>query len=289
MRAVRLRSIQLNVADLARAERFYRAALGFEIWAANAGATFTSLAMRLGTDEIELMAYDTLGAPYPADSRCIDLWFQHFAIVVDDMDKACERLCEAEPIHAISRGGPQRLPPNAGSVTAFKFRDPDGHPLELLHFPTASAPPRWTRPREGAIFLGIDHSAITVADSAASIAFYSEHLGLTVTARSLNRGPEQDFLDDTPGAVVEVTALSPAESDSPHVELLRYREPPGGREMSGHDGPSDIAATQLVFEGQRPGGALRDPDGHRLALRPAGWLQVETASPSLVDAPPLRT
>jgi len=269
MRAVRLRSIQLNVADLARAERFYRAALGFETLATNAGATFTSLAMRLGTDEIELMAYDPPGAPYPADSRCIDLWFQHFAIVVADMDKAYERLSEDGPVIAITREGPQHLPSNTGSVTAFKFRDPDGHPLELLHFPTASAPPRWTRPREGAICLGIDHSAITVADSAASIAFYGDSLGLAVTARSLNRGPEQERLDDTPGALVEVTALSPADSGSPHVELLRYLEPPGGRAMAGHGKPSDIAATRLVFESHGPGD-LRDPDGHRLALRLAG-------------------
>ena len=270
MKAVRLLSIQLPVADLARAERFYRDVLGFEAVAMNVGAACTTLAMRLGAEEIELMAHDPAGSPYPADSRCIDLWFEHFAIVVADMDEAYGRLSGEGICETISRGGPQRLPPNAGSVTAFKFRDPDRHPLELLHFPPVSAPPRWRNPRPGAIFLGIDHSAITVADSAASIAFYGEHLGLTLTARSLNRGPEQDSLDDTPGAVVEVTALSPADPISPHVELLRYREPPGGRAMPGHGEPGDIAATRLVFEARGPDAGLRDPDGHRLALRPVG-------------------
>ena len=31
--------------------------------------------------------------------------------------------------------GPQLLPPSTGSVTAFKVRDPDGHPLELSYNP----------------------------------------------------------------------------------------------------------------------------------------------------------
>jgi len=270
MRAERLQSIQLNVADLARAERFYHEALGFRRLATTGTAASTTLAMGLGAETIELIAYRSPGAPYPADSRCIDLWFQHFAVAVADMDEAYGRLSGAGYFEAISRDGPQRLPPNAGSVAAFKFRDPDGHPLELLHFPPATAPPRWANRPRGPVFLGIDHSAITVADSAASIAFYGGQLGLTLTARSLNRGPEQDFLDDTQGAVVEVTALSPADPISPHVELLHYREPPGGRAMPGHGEPGDIAATRLVFEVRGSDAALRDPDGHRLALRPAG-------------------
>ena len=135
------------------------------------------------------------------------------------MDAAHAQLCAAGDFTAITREGPQRLPPNTGSVTAFKFRDPDDHPL--LYFPPAGAPPRWRNPATGLVFLGIDHSAITVADTASSLAFYQRRPGLTVTGRSLNRGIEQARLDNTPGAIVEVTALSPADADSPRVELLR--------------------------------------------------------------------
>lgn len=270
MRTTRLLKFQAPVAEIARAERFYRAALGFETVAMNTGPGFTSLTMRLGADDIDLVAYDLPGAPYPAGSRCIDLWFQHFAIVVADMGKAYQRLRAAGPLAAITRGGPRHLPPNTGSVTAFKFRDPDGHPLELLHFPAVSAPPRWRSQAGDGVLLGIDHSAVTVSDTAASVAFYGERIGLTVKSRSLNRGPEQDDLDDTPGAVVEVTALSPADPGSPHVELLCYRMPPGGQPMARDGGRSDIAATKLVFEGRAPSGVLRDPDGHRLAVRPGG-------------------
>jgi catechol 2,3-dioxygenase-like lactoylglutathione lyase family enzyme len=109
-----------------------------------------------------------------------------------------------------------------------------------------------------------------VADTAASVAFYEKRLGLTITARSLNRGIEQARLDDSPGAVVEVTALSPAENASPHLELLCYREPADGRPMAAHGDASDIAATCLFFQDDSGAGLLADPDGHRLRLTPAG-------------------
>ena len=35
----------------------------------------------------------------------------------------------------ISTDGPQLLPASSGGVTAYKFRDPEGHPLELIAFP----------------------------------------------------------------------------------------------------------------------------------------------------------
>ena len=74
------------------------------------------------------------GPPYPAGSRSPDLWFQHFAIVVSDMDAAYARL-RAAGVPPISFGGPETLPEQNGGVRAFKFREPDGHPLELLWFP----------------------------------------------------------------------------------------------------------------------------------------------------------
>ncbi len=73
----------------------------------------------------------------------------------------------------ITEGGPQRLPLAAGGVTAYKFRDPEGHPVELIHFPPGSGDPAWQRPMPGAVTLGYDHSAISVADADRSAAFYA--------------------------------------------------------------------------------------------------------------------
>ena len=69
----------------------------------------------------------------------------------------------------------------------------------------------------GRAFLGIDHSAISVADTSQSIDFY-QRLGLQRSGRSCNTGPAQDRLDGIEGAIVEVTDLAPVEVP-PHVEL----------------------------------------------------------------------
>ncbi len=67
--------------------------------------------------------------------------------------------------HASS--GPQRLPDwnkNAGGIRAFYFRDPDGHPLEILQFPADKGNPKW-HDANGRLFLGIDHTAIVISDT----------------------------------------------------------------------------------------------------------------------------
>ena len=84
----------------------------------------------------------------------------------------------------ISRGGPVTLPKSAGGVTAVKFRDPEGHPLEFLQFPPG-ANPDW----KGAGVMGIDHSAISVSDVAASRRFYARH-GLSEAERDAQSRPD---------------------------------------------------------------------------------------------------
>ena len=73
--------------------------------------------------------------------------FQRAAIVARDLDAAWRRLMAFQPV-SITIGGPQRLPERAGSVAAFKFRDPDGHSLELIAFPVGTGDPRLERPTD---------------------------------------------------------------------------------------------------------------------------------------------
>lgn len=296
--------ISLTTADPERLARFFERALGFaQIGIAERGGTnFAQLmglpgararadALRLGGQEMELLAFAERGASYPAESASNDRVFQHFAIVVSDMQRAYARLRESTGWRPITRGEPQLLPASSGGVTAFKFRDPEGHPLELLHFPRGHAPPPWQQEAATGPALGIDHSAIAVADTATSVAFYERLLGLSVAARSLNRGGEQERLDGLTGAVVDVTALADAAGSAPHLELLCYRAPPGGKDSALRS--NDIAATRLVVRLSdkqtlaqcitdaghsliSPGivetddgtsaALLRDPDGHFLLL-----------------------
>ncbi|HJU19538.1 MAG TPA: VOC family protein [Stellaceae bacterium] len=302
----RIARIGLTTADPEGLEAFYGAAFGFartglahyrgERFAQLVGfkgAEARGLRLGLGRQSVELLAFARPGRPYPPDVAGNDPRFQHFAIVVSDMREAYTRLSQCRGWTPITTPAPQRLPAGSGGVTAFKFRDPEGHPLELLAFPPGDAPTVWREPPEHGPCLGIDHSAITVADSARSLDFYRRFLGFSVTGGSLNRGQEQQQLDGVADPVVEVTALAPAAAQPPHLELLCYRSPAAHPSAPALPDSNDAAATRLVIEidhlpgivqkllaaqtrfisagmvmldAGRPAALVRDPDGHALLL-----------------------
>lgn len=242
-----------NVGDLAASTQFYNA-LGFSpsgeplrdaALAALLGVEHTaSQRLQIGAQQLELVQCTPPGAAYPEALAANDCRFQHIAIVTRDIFAAHANALRAGA-REISRGGPQLLPEGAAGVTAWKFRDPDGHPLEFLQIPGATDAQ------------GYDHSAIAVADAARSMRFYEE-LGFELRHRHLNHGREQDFLDGLALSIVEVVSMSAADAP-PHLELLAYRDAVAGTAMR----PNDIAADRLVFAGTAP--ELRqDPDGHFL-------------------------
>jgi catechol 2,3-dioxygenase-like lactoylglutathione lyase family enzyme len=207
--------------------------------------------MRLGGATVELDCYDHPGRPYPADADAASICFQHLALVTDDVEAAWSDARSAGAT-LISEAGPVTLPKSSGGVTAVKFRDLEGHPLELLSFPDA-AEKGW----RGRGMLGIDHSAIVVSDLPASQAFYTAH-GLTCVGATLNQGSEQAALDGLESPIADVVPMKPAAAP-PHVELLHYRQPPGA--SSEPVAVNDVAATRIVWH-QGPPALLRDPDGH---------------------------
>ena len=278
LQAERILRISRVVSDLDRAEAFYREGLGFRATARGRcdEGTLAALGlrnddakevvMRLGAQDIALVRFAAQGRPYPPDSRSEDLWFQHLAIVVSDMDTAYAHLSAQGGWRPISAAGPQLLPPSNGAVRAFKFRDPDGHPLELIWFPPNQGRPVWHGNASHGPFLGIDHSALSIASTRRSLGFYRA-LGLQVSDRSLNHGPAQARLDGLAGARVRVTGLRPASAAGPGLELLNYR-PPG--RPAGMTYPNDVATDWVTLAvSPSPGTsprAIRDPDGHRLVL-----------------------
>lgn len=291
--------IERNTADLERALAFYREALGLVVddpngampaWTLLPGLCDTaprSARLSLGAQTLVLTEFRD-AAPYPEVAASNDSCFQHCAIVTGDMAAACDRVMR-HGATAITRGGPQTLPPSTGSVSAFKFRDPDGHPLELIAFPAGTGDPVWQSTHAEGPTLGIDHSAIGVAGIARSLLFY-ELLGLHVAARGVNRGIEQQRLDDLADVEVDVIALEAA-ARTPHLELLGYRRPIG--RANGSTDITAVAADRLVWLADNVDvllGALtdgdfadaiiasgfiqgvtvallRDPDGHVLVLR----------------------
>ena len=247
--------------DPARLARFYRA-IGFEVGEAapiaaadmkllglaGAGSRIT---MSLGGNRVDLESFDHPGRAYPSDATACDLVFQHLALVTDDAEAAWRRARDAGAA-PISRVSAVTLPRSSGGVTAVKLRDPEGHPLEFIQFPK-SANSDWN----GTGVMGIDHSAISVGDVAASRRFYAHH-GLSGAGATVNDGPTQDALDGLDGVRVNVVPMNPA-WEPPHVELLGYRHP-SGRTMRPLV-PNDVAATRIVWRSNGDG-LIRDPDGH---------------------------
>lgn len=231
--------VSITVSDLKQATEFYEKVLTFKkVGAYELNETLAKqlfdvkgvikvATLQLGDESIELMEFKTKGRPIPADSKSNDLWFQHIAIVVRDMDAAYAQLRQAK-VQFVSTA-PQTLPaylPAAAGISAFYFRDPDGHNLEIIHFPKGKGNEKWQAPTDK-LFLGIDHTAIGTADTDKSAAFYQDLLGLKVAGNSENYGSEQEHLNQVFGAHLIITGLKAQQGFG--VEFLDYLAPPGGR------------------------------------------------------------
>ncbi|MGI0495499.1 VOC family protein [Alkalinema pantanalense CENA528] len=139
----------------------------------------------------------------------------------------------------------------------------------------------------------MDHTAIVVSNTAQSLEFYQDLLGLRLAGTSMNYGTEQEHLNNVQGARLRISGLrSPA---GPGIEFLDYLEPKDGRSFPGDAQPNDLLHWQTTLvvpdveaEVQRlrqnhvkfisPGGVtipastfgftkgvlVRDPDGHTM-------------------------
>lgn len=278
--------IRIPVTSLEGAIAFYTSVLSFRQISETAAAEgpfgpSRQARLQLGGEVIELVEYAARpGRPIPADSAGHDQWFQHLAIVVSDMAQAYQQLCQNKV--QMTSSVPQTIPqsnPAAGGVKAVYFKDPDGHPLELIEFPPDKGDAKWRHGEQ--LFLGIDHTAIVVFQTEASLAFYRDHLGLSLQAESKNVGPEQENLSGVPGAVVRVSSLKA--KAGPGVELLEYLSPPDGRSRPANTQPNDLWAWQIALavadpaavcrqlkvaaaDAPSPEQLLQDPDGHLVQL-----------------------
>lgn len=278
--------IGLTVSDADRSIAFFTSVLDFELVSDEEvtgdefdrqtgvfGVRLRVVKLKLGTEAVELTEFlSPRGREYPADTRSTDRWFQHAAVVVRDIDEAYRRLRKHKVLHVSP--AVQTLPEwnkAAAGIRAFYFKDPDGHPLELIQFPSGKGDPRWQKPTDR-LFLGIDHTAVVVADTDASVAFYRDRLGMKVTGGSENYGPEQERLNAVFGARLRITTLR-AES-GPGVELLEYLAPHDGREAPTDLRANDQAHTRTLLSSAVPKAdrsfrttPALDPDRHPLRWR----------------------
>jgi catechol 2,3-dioxygenase-like lactoylglutathione lyase family enzyme len=274
-------AVGMTVGDVERSMAFYTGVLGFEkvsdveVWGEEYerlhgvfGLRLRVVRMRLGDEAIELTEYLTpRGRPISVDSRSHDRWFQHMAIIVSDMDRAYAWLRQHR-VEQVSPA-PQRLPdwnPNAGGIRAFYFKDPDGHPLEILWFPPDKGDPKWHRPNDR-LFLGIDHTAIVVGDTAQSLRCYRDTLGLQVAGESENSGPEQERLANVFGARLRITSLRA--SAGPGVEFLEYLSPRDGRPAPANTRPNDLVHWETTLASDDAEAVARAVRGSSCAMASA--------------------
>lgn len=280
-----VQAIGLTVSDASRATEFFIGAFDFKVVSdvvlsgdeasylyGVPEAQVRIVSLSLGQETIRLMEFLNLESKAtPTDGKSNDLWFQHFAIIVSDMDKAYAQLKNFtfSPISP----EPQTLP---NDIRAFKFRDTDGHALELLQFPPGLGPDHWQA--KEALFLGIDHSAISIASTERSLALYRDLLGLTHQGSFTNIGIKQETMDNLFSAKVIVTSLTPA-TGRLGVEFLDYLTPPGARPFPIDQQTSDLVHMHFEL-------VVEDIDSAVEALEEASYATgIQFVSPKVIDLP----
>ena len=245
-------AVGMTVADMDRSVEFFSKVLSFEkindveVHGAEYeklqgvfGLRMRVVRLKLGNETFELTQYlAPEGRPIPPGWRSNDHWFQHIAIVVSDMDKAYQQLRSHKVRHAST--GPQTIPATnkaAAGIRAFYFKDPDGHNMEIIYFPTGKGDPRWQQ-TGGKLFLGIDHTAMVVSSTQNSLKYYRDLFGLKLAGESMNSGTEQEHLNNVAGARLHISGLRAA--SGPGIEFLEYLTPRDGRPA-----PKDTSANDL--------------------------------------------
>lgn len=297
-------AIGITVKDMNTSLKFYSEVLGFkkisdedlsgeqyEQLEGVFGLHMRVVRMQLGDETIELTDYLTAGGrSIPEDMQSNDLYFEHIAIVVSDMDKAYQHLRRHMAMHISTE--PQTIPASnvaAAGVKAFYFQDPDRHDLELIYFPKGKGQLKWQN-TNGKLFLGIDHTAIGVSNTDSSLQFYRDLLGLDRKGESWNMGMEQAHLNNIEGASLHITGLRAAAGTG--IEFLQYLKPGPGKPFPANTRADDIWHWQttlyvddasalykklkdldyifvskgLVAFKNTKGFIVRDPDGHAMCV-----------------------
>jgi len=264
--------VSITVSDLAEAVKFYTNVLSFQHKNTYTlegksiqrlfGIRDTKLrvviaTLQLGAEQIELMEFHSAqkGRTIPHDSKSNDLWFQHIAIVVNDMKEAYAKVAEHKVEHVST--APQTLPdyiPAATGIAAFYFRDPDDHNLELIYFPEGKGNPKWQIPTTDT-FLGIDHSAIGIEETET----------------------EQEHLNQVFGARLLITGLQAQAGFG--VEFLDYIAPPGGRPYPIDSSPLDLWHWHTSVEVENSTAVYQQIQEANYEIVSSGLIEFDESSP----------
>ena len=165
---------------------------------------------------------------------------------------------------------PSRTPPASGRST-FAIR------TAIRSRSSSSRRTRATQsgtPPTNRLFLGIDHTAIVVADTRASLAFYRDVLGFRVAGESMNAGTEQEHLNNVKGARLHITSLRAP--SGPGIEFLEYDAPRDGRPYPADERPNDLVHWQTTV-------LVPDADAAAAAVRRGSFRLLSSSAIALPD------
>ena len=174
---------------------FYRA-IGFDVGEARAHSrdvlkllglpgAGSRIAMSLGRSRVDLESFDHPGAPIRAPLPPA-IPFSSTSPSSPTIGAAWRRACEAGAT-PISRARPVTLPQSAGGVTAVKFRDPEGHPLEFLQFPPGANSDWRARASWGSTTARSRSAMSRPAEASMRMTGSARRLRLSITARRRTR------------------------------------------------------------------------------------------------------
>ncbi|PYU46273.1 MAG: glyoxalase [Acidobacteria bacterium] len=179
------------------------------------------------------------------------------------------------------------------SIELLQFLAPKGRPIPV-DSRSNDVDPKWQHTGDR-LFLGIDHTAIVVSDTDASLRFYHDLLGLRIAGASENYGTEQEHLNNVFGARLRITAS--CAPSGPGIGLLEDLSPRDGRAIPVDEHANDLVHRETQLETENPDAAteplrmaktnfisdglvsfhgprlgftrgfvVRDPDGHAISI-----------------------
>jgi short-subunit dehydrogenase/catechol 2,3-dioxygenase-like lactoylglutathione lyase family enzyme len=229
---VRLSQIAVSVADLRRAQRWYREVLGLEpaggtnLFAGplasmvqgvpRSASTCWWLVDRQDLFQIELFEFRSpLVRSLPREWRPCDIGYTTVSFCVADLERTLERA-------AATGTAPLSDPVGEPGARRACVRDPDGVLIELMEDdPRAPEPRERPRPGLGAVARSV---TLSVPDLERSRRFFAGTLGLEVADGLDLHGPEHEALWGLEGARRESLLLW---AEDVLVELVHYTKPAG--------------------------------------------------------------
>ncbi len=155
------------------------------------GTRVRSARLQLGDELVELEQYlAPTGEPIPVDSRSNDLWFQHFAVVVSDMEQRYAHVRRLRGAVDLQRAADHpRIQPGGGRHQGLQVQGSGRPSARAAVLPARQGPAKWQQTRAACSSASTTRPS-RVSSTERSTGFWRDLSGLKVAGGSLNTGAD---------------------------------------------------------------------------------------------------